>query len=407
MFRLKKYLCAVLCFALLFSILTVYPSADDAVPTDTDITLSDQGPEDSATAGVSVAPPEVDVPAAMLMEATTGTVLFEKNAEEALPPASVTKIMTLLLTMEAIDSGKVTLDDMVSISAYAASMGGSQVFLAEGEQMRLEDLVKCTVIASANDAAVALAEYLMGSEAAFVAAMNARAQELGANTAHFENATGLDDDTVNHVMSAKDIALISRELIAHPSVLKYSSVWMDSIRDGQFTLTNTNRLIRYYDGATGLKTGSTDKAKFCITATAERNGMPLIAVIMGAPSRDARNAAAKSLFDWGYANYALYQDPGVACDNVPVLCGTKDSVATQSASFSIVLPKADFSRVGRSVSETESMRAGVVKGTVLGTVTYTVDGNVIGTADIFAAETVEKLTFWALVGRMIKIYILS
>ncbi|MGM9609888.1 MAG: D-alanyl-D-alanine carboxypeptidase family protein [Eubacteriales bacterium] len=261
--------------------------------------------------------------AAVLMEASSGTVLYRMNESDELPPASVTKIMTLLLVMEALEAGNLALTDTVTISGYAASMGGSQVFLEEGEQMSVEDLIKCTVIASANDAAVALAEQVMGSETAFVERMNQRAAELGLTGAHFENVTGLDDDTENHVMSAMDIAVISRELIRHPLILEYSSVWMDTIRDGAFTLTNTNRLIRFYQGATGLKTGSTEKAKFCITATAERNGMTLIAVIMTAPSRDDRNSDAKKLFDWVFCESTDFSAPLTSSSVLDFTCSLR------------------------------------------------------------------------------------
>ena len=217
-------------------------------------------------------PFDVDALSAVLMDAETGEILYAKNPDEALPPASVTKIMTLLLVMEAIDSGQIQMNDMVSVSENAASMGGSQVYLEPGEQMSVEDLLKSTVVSSANDAAVALGEFVAGSEEAFVRRMNERATELGMEHTKFENATGLDDDTTAHLTSAEDIAIMSRELISHEKILEYTSIWMDTIRNGAFGLSNTNRLIRFYSGATGLKTGSTSKAKFCISATAKRDG---------------------------------------------------------------------------------------------------------------------------------------
>ena len=229
-------------------------------------------------------PFEIDARSAVLMEATTGEVLCALNEDEAYSPASVTKIMTLLLTMEAVEAGRIALTDLVPVSAYASSMGGSQVFLEEGESLTLEDMLKCCVIASANDAAVALAEFVSGSEESFVADMNRRAAELGMVHTYFENATGLDDTTERHLTSAKDIALMSRALIAYPKITELASIWQDTIRDGAFTLTNTNRLVRFYSGCNGLKTGSTDKAGFCMSATAKRDGMQLIAVVMG-PSR--------------------------------------------------------------------------------------------------------------------------
>ena len=252
-------------------------------------------------------PFDVKADSALLMDQATGEVLYAKNAEQALPPASVTKIMTLLLFMEEVDKGNISLDDDIQVSEYAASMGGSQVFLEPEETMKAEEMLKCVIIASANDAAVALAEKVAGSEEAFVNRMNEKAAELGMNNTYFENVTGLDDDTTKHLTSAYDIALMSRELLKHKTITKYSKIWMDTIRNGEFGLTNTNRLIRFYSGATGLKTGSTSKAGFCMSATAERDGLHLIAVIMGADTRDIRNESAKQLLDYGFAKYSLYE----------------------------------------------------------------------------------------------------
>ena len=234
-----------------------------------------------------------DAASCILMDAKTGAVLYEYHADDALPPASVTKVMTMLLVFEAIDGGLLSLTDTVRISETAASMGGSQIFLAPGEEMSVNDLLKGLIVSSANDAAVALAETIAGSEEAFVAKMNTRAQELGMKNTHFENTNGLDDTTENHVTSARDIALMTKELMTHEKVFDYTTIWMDTIRGGTFGLSNTNRLIRFYQGATGMKTGSTAKAKFCISATAERDGLSLIAVIMGSPTRDIRNALDK------------------------------------------------------------------------------------------------------------------
>ena len=248
---------------------------------------------------------ELDCKSAILIEASTGKVLYEKDADMALPPASVTKVMTLLLVMEAIEEGRIKYEDSVRASANACSMGGSQIYLKENEEMSVNDMLKSVVIASANDAAVALAEHIAGSEEDFVRRMNKRAEELGMKNTRFENTNGLDDTTDSHLTSARDIAIMSRELIKYPKILEYSSTWMDTVRGGEFGLTNTNRLVRFYKGATGLKTGSTAKAGFCISATAERDGMSLICVIMGAPSRDLRNAAAVRLLDYGFSAYAL------------------------------------------------------------------------------------------------------
>ena len=338
----------------------------------------------------------------LLRDLTSNT----QNAEEALPPASVTKIMTLLLVMEAVDAGTVHLDDTVTVSANAASMGGSQIYLKEGEQMSLEDLLKSVVIASANDAAVALAEYICGSTAAFVEQMNERARQLGMSNTTFENVTGLDDTAQNHLTSARDIALMSRALIAHPTVLQYSSIWMDSIRDGAFGLTNTNRLVRFYPGCTGLKTGSTSKAGFCISVTAEREGFSLICVIMGADSRDVRNAAAVSLLDWGFANYGLYTAPAGSAAPVPVTGGVRNACALQYDGFSKVLPKAKIASVEQKLLLPESIAAPVREGDVIGSVSYLLDGEPIGQVNVTAAEGVEKIDFFEILRRMLAGFLL-
>ena len=242
--------------------------------------------------------------AALLMEKTTGQILYAQNEHDALPPASVTKIMTVLLTMEAIDSGRIALDDVVTVSAYAAGMGGSQVFLAEGEQITVDELLKAVCVSSGNDAAVALAEHVAGVTELFVEQMNNRARELGMKDTHFANCTGLTAE--NHVTSAYDIALMSRELLLHhPQIRSYTTIWMDTLRDGTFGLSNTNKLIRFYDGATGLKTGFTQEAGYCISATAERDGMELIAVIMKGATSDSRNTDAKTLLNYGFSTYTL------------------------------------------------------------------------------------------------------
>lgn len=343
---------------------------------------------------------ELDCKSAILMDAATGTVLFEKNADEALPPASVTKVMTLLLVMEALEAGQYALTDMVTVSAHAASMGGSQVFLKEGETMSVEEMVKCVVISSANDCAVALAEYTAGSEESFVERMNARAAELGLANTHFENTNGLDDTVTDHKTSARDIALMSAALIRHPVILKYSGIWMDTIRDGAFGLTNTNRLVRFYPGCTGLKTGSTSKAGFCVSATAERDGLSLICVIMGSTSRDSRNAAATKLLDFGFANYSAYTAPG-AQKSLPVTCGKKETVTVRYDAFSGLVPKGCAGKVEVRVELPEKTTAPVQKGARVGTVTYTLEGSEIGSVGIFAEEGVERLSFGSLFCRLL------
>ena len=339
---------------------------------------------------------------AVLMEVSTGQILYAKNMEEALPPASVTKIMTLLLVMEAIDDGHLNYTDMVTASAHAASMGGSQIFLKEGESMTVEDLLKSVVICSANDAAVALAERVSGSEASFVAAMNQRASELGMKNTHFENTNGLDDTVTNHVTSAYDIALMSRALLSHRKILEYSSIWMDTIRNGSFGLTNTNRLVRFYPGATGLKTGSTAKAKFCISATACRDGMDLICVIMAADTRDIRNQEAKLLLDYGYANYELYRCGHASTGSVTVFGGEKSQCETEHGDFSVVVKKGEGKRIQARVDLPENVSAPLHQGQVVGRVCFTLDKEPIGQTDIFCTENVEKIGFWTLFTGMLR-----
>ncbi len=346
--------------------------------------------------------PAVNAKSAILMEASSGRVLGAFNADEALPPASVTKIMTLLLVMEAIEAGQIALDDLVTVSANAASMGGSQIYLKEGEQMSVDELVKSVTVASANDAAVALAEHIAGSEAVFVARMNERAAELGMANTHFENTNGLDDTVTAHLTSARDIAIMSRALIAHPKILEYSGIWMDTIRDGAFGLTNTNRLIRFYRGATGLKTGSTSRAGFCISATAERDGMHLIAVIMGAPTRDIRNDAAKTMLDWGFSTYALYRHTPEDLPAIGVSGGVVRECPLVCASFSAVIARGSEGRVVAAVELPEAVPAPVTAGETVGRIVYTLDGDCVGEVEICAAESVERIGYWGLFSRILK-----
>ena len=330
---------------------------------------------------------------AVLMEASTGKILYEQNAAEAMPPASVTKIMTLLLVMECMDAGGLKWEDTVTASARAASMGGSQIYLKEGEQMTARDMIKSVVIASANDAAVALAEHTYGSEEAFVRRMNQRAAELGMTSTHFENTNGLDDTAENHVTSARDIAIMSRALIAHKEILEFSSTWMDTIRDGAFGLTNTNRLVRYYRGCNGLKTGSTAKAGFCVSVTAEREGMTLICVIMGAETRDIRNAEAQRLLDWGFATYGLYTAEAGELTPVRVTGGQADAVGVAYPRFAAVLPRADMAAVDHTVTLPTSIAAPIRAGEAVGKIVYTCKGVTIGEIAVTATETVEALRF--------------
>ena len=336
---------------------------------------------------------KLDCKSAVLMEAETGKILYANNENEALPPASVTKIMTLLLIMEAIEQKKISLTDMVSASEHACSMGGSQIYLEPGEQMSVEDLLKSVVIASANDAAVTLAEYVAGTEDAFVDMMNAKAKELGMVNTNFENTNGLDDTTQNHITSAKDIAIMSRELIKYPKITEYSSIWMDTVRNGEFGLTNTNRLVRFYKGATGLKTGSTSKADFCVSATAQRDGMTLIAVIMASPSRDARNSAAVSLLNYGFSNYTLYKCDKTQGKEISVVKGCQSTCYTIQEEFSTVIDKKMAGKIDMQIDMQPSVIAPISEGQQVGTVTYVCNGNVLGTSKIVAAHSVETVTY--------------
>ncbi len=350
---------------------------------------------------------EISAKSCILVDSATGKVLFEYNADEALPPASVTKIMTLLLVFEALDSGTIKLTDMVSVSEHAASMGGTQIYLEPGEQMSVDELIKSVVVSSANDAATALAEYVCGSESSFVAKMNERAKELGMNNTHFENTNGLDDTAEDHVTSARDIAVMSRELMTHKKIFDYTTIWMDTVRGGTFGLSNTNRLLRTYSGCTGLKTGSTAKAKFCISATAERNGLHLIAVIMGSPTRDERNELAAKLLDWGFANYAMFSDKDGALEDVAVTGGVKNNVSLKHEPFESIVEKSALSGVETIYDIPETLAAPIKEGEKVGTVTFKIGDNILGTADIVAAESVDKIGFLTLLPRILRWLICS
>ena len=339
---------------------------------------------------------------AILMDAATGAVLYEQNADAALPPASVTKVMTLLLVMEAVDAGRIALGDAVTVSEEAAKMGGSQVYLEPGECMSVEELLKCVVIASANDAAYALAEHIAGSEEAFVRMMNERARALGMENTKFENTNGLDDTVSEHLTSARDIAIMSRELLSHEKILEYTTIWQDTIRDGAFTLSNTNRLVRFYPGATGLKTGSTSKALFCISATAKRGDLHLIAVIMGSPTRDVRNAEAKKLLDYGFSNYASYSDKDGTITEINVRGGISDAITLECEPFVALLGKGEEKRVEKSYVLPDSLTAPVKRGDVVGAVEYRVGDRLVGKADIRAAEDVERISYIHLFLRLVR-----
>ena len=355
----------------------------------------------SAQEAAAPSPLELSAPSAVLMEKETGTILYEKEAKRQMEPASVTKVMTLLLIMEALDRGRISREDVVTVSARASGMGGSQVYLKEGEQMTVGELVKCITVVSGNDATVAMAEYLAGSESAFVQQMNQRAQELGMENTNFVNCTGLPAS--GHVTTAYDIALMSRELILnHPGIREYTTIWMDSIRDGAFGLTNTNRLVRFYQGATGLKTGSTDSALYCVSATAERDGMELIAVVMKSPTSAQRFEDAKALLDYGFANYTLARVyPDVPLAPVEVLLGTTAQVQPQlERECSLLVRKGEEGLISTQIQLAQDLEAPVERGQKLGQMVVTVDGEVRDTIPIVASQQVDRLTIPGIFGKM-------
>ncbi len=330
---------------------------------------------------------------AILMEISSGQVLLSKNPDEKLPPASITKVMTLLLVMEAIDNGKITLEDTVTASRNASSKGGSQIWLKEGEQMTVHELLKATAVASANDASTALGEYVAGDEATFVAMMNERAAELGMTNTNFENCSGLDDTTENHYTTARDIAIMSCELMKHERIKEYTTIWMDSLRDGETELVNTNRLVRFYEGTTGLKTGTTSKAGYCISATAQRNGMELVAVVLGSDNSTDRFEDAKALLNWGFSNYEIYTpqvDLSLITD-VSVLYGEQSIISPVTGEISsILIKKGTQSNISQRVDMCIDVEAPVEKGQTLGTVYFECEGGTLATCPIISENKVER-----------------
>ena len=343
---------------------------------------------------------------ALLMDVATGTILYEQNAHEPLAPASVTKVMTMLLIMEAIDSGKIGWDDSVTASEAAAAKGGSQIYLKVGESMSVSDMVKSIAVSSANDCACAMAEHLAGSESAFVDLMNARARDLGMADTHFVNCTGLDDDpeAASHRTSAHDIAIMSRELLKnHPDIKKYTTIWMDTVRNGAFGLSNTNKMVRFYDGCTGLKTGFTNGAGYCLSASAARNGLELIAVVMGSNTSAERFAAAKSMLDYGFANFALYE-PEIPEDAVvPVSLGKFSTVsAVPSESVQLLVEKNQISSITAEVELEPMVTAPVSMGQRLGTLTIKSQEQVLKEIPLVASEPVERLNWGDLTVKILR-----
>lgn len=351
----------------------------------------------------------LSVPSAILMEKETGEILYELNSHERLAPASVTKVMTMLLVVEAVESGKLALDEMVTATAGATGKGGSQIFLKEGEQMTVDTLLKCVAVASANDAAVALAEHIAGSEEAFVAMMNSRAAELGMKDTVFSNCTGLPTEG-EHLTTAYDIALMSRELIRHDMIKSYTKIWMDSIRGGEFGLSNTNKLVRFYQGATGLKTGYTQEAGYCVAATAERDGVEYIAVVMHGESSDARFESAKVLLNHAFANYTLVNAlPDEALPPVAVALGEAGYVQPVTAqSPKLLMTKNEAAGITKSVELLESVEAPVQPGQELGRLVLTAaDGSELAAVPLVADCAVEKLGWWKIFLRYLGLVTMS
>ena len=375
---MKKF-CAVLAVCLLLCLLPVHASAVDM---------------------------QIVGKSALLMDIATGTVLYEQNAHEKLAPASVTKVMTMLLIMEAIDSGKIGWNDTVTASEAAAAKGGSQIYLKVGETMTVSDMVKSIAVSSANDCACAMAEHIAGSEAGFVQLMNQRAKELGMNDTNFVNCTGLDDDpnAKDHLTSAYDIALMSRQLMKyHPDIKKFTTIWMDTVRDGAFGLANTNKLVRFYSGATGLKTGFTANAGYCLSATAERDGLGLIAVVMGCKTSQERFSACKQMLDYGFANFALVQPDLPAENTVPVKLGTADSVrAIPAEDAQLLIDKSQRSSVTTQIQLEPQVHAPVSKGQRLGTMTIKAGDQVLAQVNMVASESVPQLSFGEIFTRILR-----
>lgn len=357
-------------------------------------------PENAETVDASVSAvssaPETSAKAVCLMEKSTKKVLYAQNEKEKLYPASVTKIMTLLLVCESIDSGKISLRDTVTASDEASSKGGSQIWLKPGETMSVDELLKAAAVYSANDACTALGEHVSGSETAFVNLMNARAKELGMNDTHFENCTGLDDSTTEHLTTAYDIALMSAELLKHDIIKNYSTIWMDTLRDGQTQLVNTNKLVRFYKGCTGLKTGTTSKAGCCVSASAQRDGMELIAVVLGSSNSNDRFSSARSMLDWGFANYEIYtpEFDKNAVHPIKVNRGAEDYVSPiVPVPEPILINKGESENIKAEISLSDSVYAPVEKGAKIGSLTVTLSDKTLSSYDIAAEKDVGVLTF--------------
>ena len=355
----------------------------------------------SAVSAGALGEGDISAPAAVLMDADTGKILYEKNAHEQRACASITKVMTLTLVMEAVDSGKIHMDDVVTASAHAASMGGSDIWLEEGEQMTVDDMIKATAVASANDAAVALAEFICGTEDDFVAAMNEKANALGMDDTTFMNCNGLDEE--GHITSAYDVALMSRELIKHEKIFDYTNIWLDNLRGGETQIVNTNKLLRSYDGITGLKTGTTGEAGACISATAERNGLSLIGVVLGADSGKERFRDAATLLDYGFANFES-KELGLEEELAPITVegGMEDEVSISCEGVTgLTVPKGEGKGITQTVDIPESLTAPVRKGDVVGRVVFSLNEEELASFDVTANDDVEEKSFGSILGLLL------
>lgn len=340
----------------------------------------------------------IEAKACILMDANTGTVLMAHNENEQYYPASVTKIMTLILVFEAIENGKLTEDMEIICSESAAAKGGSQIWLEPGEVMTVNDLLKATVVYSANDACCLLGECVAGDEAAFVKLMNEKAKELGMNNTVFLNCTGLDDDITDHKTTAYDIALMSRQLLKYDKIREYTKIWMDTLRDGETQIVNTNKLMRNYSGATGLKTGTTTKAGCCISATAERDGMELIAVVLGSPDSKSRFSAATKLLDWGFSNYEIYspETTDKYPETININFGVKDELLlTDTGVSDILINKGNSTKITTEFNVPEEIEAPIIKGQIIGQLMFKANDSVVGVCDIIASESVQRINFFS------------
>ncbi len=383
--------------------LTVFATDKAIVKEDENIQVAKTVVTEEDQKKLETLPVEIKAKAAVLMEVSSGEILMEYNPDTKLFPASVTKIMTMLLVAEAISNKKITLADKVVCSANAASKGGSQIWLEEGESMTVDELLRATAIGSANDAATLLGEYVAGSENAFIDMMNARAKELKMNNTHFENATGLDDTTDTHLTTAKDIAIMSCELLKHDFIRDYTTVWMDSLRDGKTELVNTNKLVRFFSGTTGLKTGTTAKAGCCVSASAERDGLHLVAVVMGSDNSNDRFNTAKAMLNWGFSNYSCIIPEISKKDlkKVQVIGGKENYVSPQTPKISpILVKKGEEEKIKITVSMEESLKAPVAEKQIIGNIKISVGDKTIAEHKITAKNSVDELGFFGYVKKL-------